>query len=109
LTTASGADLKDLTRRIFEARHQGDLDALMSFLGDNCVFRAAGSHYLAPLTNPVVASAALRATMRQFIDTWDMTALEILDIHVDGNVALVHRKARCAMVPRRSTPKSWTR
>jgi len=28
--------------------------------------------------------------MRQFIDTWDMTALE-LDIRVDGNVAPVHR------------------
>ncbi|MBB3543616.1 MULTISPECIES: nuclear transport factor 2 family protein [unclassified Rhizobium] len=90
----SGADLKDLTRQIFEARHQGDLDVLMSFLGDNCIFRAAGSRYLAPLTEPVVGSAALRATMRHFIDTWDMTALEILDIHVDGNVALVHRRGQ---------------
>ncbi|WP_263491026.1 nuclear transport factor 2 family protein [Rhizobium sp. 3T7] len=66
----------------------------MSFLGDSCVFRIAGSRHLAPLTDPVVGSAALRATMRHFIDTWEMKALEIVDIHVEGDVALVHRSGQ---------------
>ncbi|MBW9113228.1 nuclear transport factor 2 family protein [Rhizobium cauense] len=90
----SGADLKEIVRQIFEARAEGDLDQLMSFIGDNCVFRIAGSPELTPLTDPVVGPAALRATMRHFIDTWEMKALEIVDICVEGNVALVHRKGQ---------------
>jgi len=90
----SGADLKEIVRQIFEARAEGDLDQLMSFIGDNCVFRIAGSRDLTPLTDPVVGHAALRATMRQFIDTWEMKALEFVDICVEGNVALVHRKGQ---------------
>ena len=91
---ASGADLKDIVGQIYEARTEGELDRLMSFFGDNCVFRVAGNQDLAPLTKPVVGSAALRETMRHFIDTWEMKGLVFVDVHVDGNVALVHRKGQ---------------
>jgi len=90
----SASELKGIVRQIFKARAEGDLERLMSFLGDSCVFRIAGSRHLAPLTDPVVGSAALRATMRHFIDTWEMKALEIVDIHVEGDVALVHRSGQ---------------
>ncbi|KQV28560.1 ketosteroid isomerase [Rhizobium sp. Root1203] len=87
-------ELKGLVERIFEARREGDLDSLMSFLADDCVFRVVGNQHLAPLTDPVVGAEALRRTMRQLIDGWDMKAIEFVSIHVDGNVALVHRRGR---------------
>jgi ketosteroid isomerase-like protein len=89
---ASDADLKGLVERIFEARMEGDLDRLMSFLADDCLFRVVGN--LAPLTDAVVGTDALRRTMRQLIDGWDMRGIDFVSIHVDGNVALVHRKGR---------------
>lgn len=88
----SGADLKDIVKQIYQARGEGDLDRLMSFFGDNCVFRVAGNRHLAQLTDPVVGSAALREAMRHFIDTWEMKDLKFVDVHIDGDVALVHRE-----------------
>jgi ketosteroid isomerase-like protein len=90
----SEAELKDIVRQIYEARSEGDLDTLMSFFGDDCVFRVAGNRDLAQLTDPVVGSAALRETMRHFIDDWEMKGLTFVGIHVDGDVALVHRRGQ---------------
>ncbi len=91
---ASNDDLENVVRKIFHARAQGDLDGLMSFLDDDCTFRVAGNQHLSPLTDPVVGVAALRPTMQYLIDNWDMRGIDFVSIHIDGDVALVHRAGR---------------
>lgn len=91
---ASNIDLRDVVRQIYHARVQGDLDGLMSFLDDGCMFRVAGNQHLSPLTDPVVGAEALRTTMQYLIDNWDMRGIDFVSIHIDGDVALVHRAGR---------------
>ncbi|MCS0462198.1 MULTISPECIES: nuclear transport factor 2 family protein [Rhizobium] len=94
LAMSSNDDLRDLVRRIYPARVEGDLESLMSFLDDDCLFRVVGNQHLAPLTDPVVGAAALRVTMQYLIDNWDMRGIDFVSIHVDGDVALIHRMGR---------------
>ena len=96
---ASGADLRQAVEEIFKARVDGDIDRLMSLVDDNCEFRVVGNQHLSPMTDAIRGVDAIRAAMEQLAANWDMAGIEIESIHVDGNVAFVHRRGQMRAGP----------
>lgn len=95
----TGSELERTVRAFYRARNDRDLDAIMSMVDPEAGFRIAGSFRLGPITDMVEGASELRARFSDLIENWDLSGLDIVSLHADGDTAVVHRKGSIRFIP----------
>lgn len=73
------------------AANPSNVDDLLGTLDPACRFQIAGSEQLGEFTQVCDTCDALRKAATTLVSAWDLSGLENVSIHIDGDTALVHR------------------
>ena len=87
-------EIEKLLNTAYEARKQGDLDALCACFAENPVFRMAGAREASPIVVQCTDAQTFRTLMHGFITTFELVEQQILSRLIDGSKAAVHWRAR---------------
>ncbi|MBB4185653.1 nuclear transport factor 2 family protein [Sinorhizobium terangae] len=93
------SELESIVQAIYQARADNDLDALMAYVHPDCSFRIAGSAGLGPMCRKIEGGDAVRLNFKELIDVWDLSRVETLALHIDGETVIAHRAGEIRFVP----------
>lgn len=96
---AEKAAIEELISAAYDARHRGDLDAVMGFFHPNCSYRMAGTGDVGPVSVEPDGLDAVREQMAGFIATFRFDNIEKLATIVDGDKATLHWRADVTFLP----------
>jgi len=86
-------EIETLVRKLYEARVDGDIDALSPLFAENATFQIAGSPEYSMLASLAEGHETVMSLMRTIVDTFSLSDVKILDLLVDGNKAAVRWRA----------------
>jgi ketosteroid isomerase-like protein len=93
------SNIAQTVRKIYAARRENDVDALMVFTDPDCSFRIVGNEGLGDMTKKAIGSAAVRQTLQALVGVWDFAKIETTSLHVDGDTAFAHRSGQVRFNP----------
>ena len=93
------SELESIVEKIYKARGEDDLDALMSYVHPACSFRISGCDRLGPITQKVEGADAVRLNFKALIEAWDLSKVKTLNLHIDGETVFAHRAGEVRFVP----------
>lgn len=96
---AGRAAIETLIKGAYEARHRGDLDALMDCFHDECSYRLAGAAEPDAMFGQPVGRPAVRAQMQGLIGAFVFSNIETLSLTVEADRAALHWRADVFCVP----------
>jgi ketosteroid isomerase-like protein len=79
---------------LYDARAQGNLDAVCGKFDGDAKFRVAGASRTGPIAIVAVGADELRSWLALLIKSYRLDELTILSLLIDGQNAAVHWKAR---------------
>jgi ketosteroid isomerase-like protein len=95
----------EVIMRAYEARAEGDLDALMAVFHPDAVFTLVGDEKSLEVSGSVHGHDSVREALRELIATFDFMDRQILSEVVEGDRAAVHS---CVVVRYGPTRETWT-
>lgn len=99
------AAIEALIKDAYEARHRGDLDAVMGYFHRDCSYRLSGASAPAPMFMQPTGHAAVRAQMAELIGAFVFSNVETLALTIEDDRAALHWRADVLCVPSgRSAP-----
>ena len=93
------AAIESLIRTAYEARHRGDLDALMGHYHPDCSYRLAGLPQPDAMFAEPRGREAVRAQMAGLIEAFVFSNIREHALTVDGDRATLHWSADVTCVP----------
>lgn len=91
--------LENAVQEIFAARNSGDIKAVMALLHPACIFRIAGSDRAGSLAQKAQAPETLQAALEVLIANWDLSGLNTVSLHIDGETVFAHRIGQVRFIP----------
>ena len=92
-------------KRVFDARVEGDMDALANVFADDAKFQIAGSPEFSMLAAVAEGHDAVMGLFQTIVDSFELADVAILDLLVDGNKAAIRWRATACHV---TTGESYT-
>ncbi|HEV7305821.1 nuclear transport factor 2 family protein [Ensifer sp.] len=92
------AVLEEVVRGVYAARNANDVDGILRHLEPDCRFRIVGNR-LGPITIAVDTPNAVRGMLEDLIANWDITGMDTVGLHVDGDTVIVHRAGTIRFIP----------
>lgn len=93
------AAIESVIRDAYEARHRGDLDALMDYFHPDARYSLAGAPPPEGLFTSPVGREAIRAQMAGLIEAFVFSNVEVLSLTVEEDRATLHWRADALCVP----------
>ncbi|MGE3149042.1 MAG: nuclear transport factor 2 family protein [Pseudorhodoplanes sp.] len=84
------AALEELVRTAYDARKNGDLDAVNRIFSENVHFRIAGDAAFQPMTMRAEGLRNFRLLLKEMITVFEWIDQEILSIVIEGSKVAVH-------------------
>ncbi|QRM57277.1 nuclear transport factor 2 family protein [Sinorhizobium sp. BG8] len=91
--------LESVVRTVYRARDENDVETIVANWGPDGTFRIVGNEGMGPITKPVRGVEAVRATLQELLNDWDLADARIVSLHVDENTVYVHRAGRVRFIP----------
>jgi len=87
-------EIKAIIARLYAARKNGDLDAILRFFDDNATFAMSGSKQASGIAMEAKGADEIRAALQNLLNAYDMHEQTILSFLV------ATRRRRCITVQR---------
>jgi ketosteroid isomerase-like protein len=91
--------IEALIEKAYDARKQGDVEALMSAFHAEAVFELAGSETLLPVAGAWRGHQGVRTTMAGLVAAFEFIHRDIISTTIDGDRAAVHSRIKVRAVP----------
>ncbi len=92
-------EIKTIIARLYAARKNGDLDAILRFFDDNATFAMSGSKQASGIAMEAKGANEIRAALQNLLDAYDMHEQTILSFLVDEEKAAVHHRSKMTFKP----------
>jgi ketosteroid isomerase-like protein len=92
-------EIKAIIARVYAARKNGDLDAIMRFFDENATFAMNGSKQASAIAIEAKGADEIRAALKNLLNAYDMHAQTILSFLVDDEKAAVHHRSKLKFRP----------
>jgi len=86
-------EIKAFILGIYDARVEGDMDALAGIFADDATFQIAGSPEHSLLATVAESHEGVMALLQTIVDTFELENFTILDLLVEGNKVAVRWRA----------------
>jgi len=91
--------IADTMRRVYQARLNNDVDAIMEFFANDATFQLAGSDKASPAPMRVAGATQVRDTLGQLIKTFQFLKHDILTMVIDDPHVAVQWRATVRATP----------
>jgi ketosteroid isomerase-like protein len=91
-------EIKAFVLQIYDARVEGDMDALAAVFADDAKFQIAGSPEHSMLATAVEGHEGVMGLMQTIVDSLDLENFTILDLIVEDNKVAVRWRATVHLV-----------
>jgi ketosteroid isomerase-like protein len=92
-------EIKTIIARLYAARKNGDLDAILRFFDAKATFAMNGSKEASGVAMEAKGTAEIRGALKTLLATYDMQEQTILSFLVDDEKAAVHHRAKMKFKP----------
>jgi len=92
-------EIKAIIARLYAARKNGDLDAILRFFDDNATFAMSGSKQASGIAKEAKGADEIRAALQNLLNAYDMHEQTILSFLVDDEKAAVHHRSKMKFKP----------
>lgn len=93
------ADLEKAMVKFYELRNRPDLEAVLGMLHPQASFCISGTPKLGAFTRRVTMSDTLPEAISHLLDVWDLSGVETVSMHIDGDTLLIHRAGAVRHIP----------
>lgn len=87
------SEIEAIVKTLYDARVDGDIDALSQLFAENAKFQIAGSPEYSMLASLAEGHETVMSLMRTITDTFALSDVAILDLLIDGDKAAVRWRA----------------
>ena len=92
-------EIKAIIARLYAARRNGDLDAIMKFFDADATFAMNGSKDASGIAMEARGTDEIRGALKTLLATYDMHEQTILSFLVDEEKAAVHHRSKMMFKP----------